>query len=279
MKTLSILRLCLLLVAFGLSAISTAETMQLEKIELQHIPARDVIPLIKPFLAENAVISAKGYTIIVKTTAENMPQVKALIHDLDIPTKQLQITVSLDPGVILQNPVANKPQQAQPDDKASGNNKSTTGPKADPDAALLYKTKGHEVSPGTQIIKVLQNRWSMIRTGQSIPVMKRTRNPDGTITESISYQQINQGLRIKPHLADQQVTLYVQPFYEADNPTKSGKKLYYKQEKVATAMLGKWFGLEATSGVPIPVDSNWIQQNQFAANPIPLIFLKVDIAP
>ena len=279
MKTLSILRLCLLLVAFGLSAISTAETMQLEKIELQHIPARDVIPLIKPFLAENAVISAKGYTIIVKTTAENMPQVKALIHDLDIPTKQLQITVSLDSSVTLQTPATNKSQQTAPDDKASGNNKSTTGPKADPDAALLYKTKGHEVSPGTQIIKVLQNRWSMIRTGQSIPVMKRTRNPDGTITESISYQQINQGLRIKPHLADQQVTLYVQPFYEADNPTKSGKKLYYKQEKVATAMLGKWFGLEATSGVPIPVDSNWIQQNQFAANPIPLIFLKVDIAP
>lgn len=279
MKTLSILRLCLLLVAFGLSAISTAETMQLEKIELQHIPARDVIPLIKPFLAEKTVISAKGYTIIVKTTAENMPQVKALIHDLDIPTKQLQITVSLDSSVTLQTPATNKFQQTAPDDKASGNNKSTTGPKADPDAALLYKTKGHEVSPGTQIIKVLQNRWSMIRTGQSIPVMKRTRNPDGTITESISYQQINQGLRIKPHLADQQVTLYVQPFYEADNPTKSGKKLYYKQEKVATAMLGKWFGLEATSGVPIPVDSNWIQQNQFAANPIPLIFLKVDIAP
>lgn len=279
MKTLSILRLCLLLVAFGLSAISTAETMQLEKIELQHIPAQDVIPLIKPFLVEKAVISAKGYTIIVKTTAENMPQVKALIHDLDIPTKQLQITVSLDSSVTLQTPATNKSQQTAPDDKASGNNKSTTGPKADPDAALLYKTKGHEVSPGTQIIKVLQNRWSMIRTGQSIPVMKRTRNPDGTITESISYQQINQGLRIKPHLADQQVTLYVQPFYEADNPTKSGKKLYYKQEKVATAMLGKWFGLEATSGVPIPVDSNWIQQNQFAANPIPLIFLKVDIAP
>ena len=276
MKTLSILRLCLLLVAFGLSAISTAETMQLEKIELQHIPARDVIPLIKPFLAEKAVISAKGYTIIVKTTAENMPQVKALIHDLDIPTKQLQITVSLDPGVILQNPVANKPQQAQPHDKTSGKSK---GPTAGSETTLLYKTKGHEVSPGTQFIKVLQNRWSMIRTGQSIPVMKRTRNPDGTITESISYQQINQGLRIKPHLADQQVTLYVQPFYEADNPTKSGKKLYYKQEKVATAMLGKWFGLEATSGVPIPVDSNWIQQNQFAANPIPLIFLKVDIAP
>lgn len=279
MKTLSILRLYLLLVAFGFCAISQAETMQLEKIELQSIPAHEIIPLVKPFLAENAAISAEGYTIILKTTAENMRQVKELIRDLDIPTKQLQVTVSLDPGVILQTPAANKSQQALPADKTPGKSKSATGPTTDSDTALLYKTKGHEVSPGTQIIKVLQNRWSMVRTGQSIPIKKRTRNPDGTITESLSYQQINQGLRIKPHLEGQQVTLYVQPFYEADNPNGSGRKIYYKQEKIANARLGRWFGLEITSGVPMPVDINWIKQNQIATKPIPLIYLKVDMAP
>lgn len=250
--------------------------MQLEKIELQSIPAHEIIPLIKPFLAENAVITAEGYTITLKTSAENMQQVKELIHDLDIPTNQLQITVSLDPGVILQAPTANKSQQALPADKTSGKSK---GPTADSDTDLLHKTKGREISPGTQIIKVLQNRWSMIRTGQSIPIKKRIRNPDGTITESISYQQVNQGLRIKPHLEDRQVTLYVQPFYEADNPTGLGRKIYYKQEKIANARLGSWFGLETTSGVPIPVDINWIKQNQNATNPIPLIYLKVDMAP
>jgi len=279
MKTLSILRLCLLLLAFVLSAITHAATMQVEKIELQHIPAQDVIPLIKPFLAENAALSAEGYTIVLKTTAENMQQVKELIHDLDIPTNQLQITVSLDPGVLLQTPATNKSQQALPADKTSDQDKSATGPTTAPDTTLIYKTKGREVSPGIQIIKVLQNQWSMIRTGQSMPVMKRIRNPDGTITESISYQQVNQGLRLKPQLSGQQITLYVQPFYEADNQTEPGGKLYYKQEKVAHAMLGKWFGLEATSGVPMPVDRNWIQQNQFAASPISLIYLKVDMAP
>lgn len=279
MKTLSLLRLYLLFVAFGLSGISQAETMQLEKIELQSVPAHDIIPLIEPFLTENAAITAEGYTIILKTSAENMRQVKELIRDLDLPTKQLQVTVSLDPGVILQTPAANKPQQALSADKTSGESISATGPTADSDATLLYKTKGHEVSPGTQIIKVLQNRWSMIRTGQSLPVMKRYRNPDGTITESVSYQQINQGLRIKPHLEGQQVTLYVQPFYEADDPTGSGKKIYYRQEKIANTRLGSWFGLEASSGVSIPVNIDWIQRNQLATNPIPLIYLKVDMAP
>lgn len=253
--------------------------MQLEKIELQSIPARDVIPLIKPFLAENATISAKGYTIIVKTTAENMRQVKKLILDIDIPTKQLHISVSLDPWVMLQSQKTNKSQQAPQAEKTAGENKSATSSTADADTIVTYKTTGREVDPGIQIIKVLQNRWSMVRTGQSIPIKKRTRNPDGTITESLSYQQINQGLRIKPHLEGRQVTLNVQPFYEADNQTGTGRKLYYKQEKVANAILGRWFGLEVTSGVPMPVDINWIKQNQIATKPIPLIYLKVDLAP
>ena len=280
MKTLPIPHLlCLLFIALSISAIAQAESMQLEKIELQSIPAQDVIPLIKPFLAGNAAISAEGYTINLQTTPENMRQVKKLIQDLDVPAKQLHISVSLDPWVILQSQIENKSQQAPQAEKTTGENKSAASPTADADTTVIYKTTGHEVMPGIQIIKVLQNRWSMIRTGQSIPIMKRTRNPDGTITESISYQQVNQGLRIKPQLADQAVTLYVQPFYEADNQTGPGKKLYYKQEKVATAKLGRWIGLEATSGVPIPVDINWIKQNQFATNPIPLIYLKVDLAP
>ena len=280
MKVLSNPRLlCILLVAIGLSATASAEPMQLEKIELQSIPAQDVIPLIKPFLAENAVISAEGYTITLQTTPDNMRQVKKLIQDLDIPTKQLHISVSLDPWVILQSQMINKSQQAPQAEKSTAEDKSAASPTADVDTTVIYKTTGREVIPGIQVIKVLQNRWSMIRTGQSIPIKKRTRNPDGTITESISYQQLNQGLRIKPQLTDQAVTLYVQPFYEADNQTGSGKKLYYKQEKVATAMLGKWIGLEATSGVPMPVNINWIKQNQIATNPIPLIYLKVDLAP
>ena len=271
--------LCVLFVAISISAIARAESMQVENIELQSAPAQDVIPLIEPFLAENAVISADEHTITLQTTPQNMREIKKLIRELDKPTKQLYISVSLDPWVILQSQMANKPQQTPQAEKITAGNKPTGSPAVDVDTPVLYKTTGREVIPGIQVIQVLQSRWSMVRTGQSIPIKQRTRNPDGTITESISYQQLNQGLRIKPQLTDQEVTLYVQPFYEADNQTGPGKKLYYKQEKVTTAMLGKWFGLEATSGAPMPVDINWIKQNQIAANPIPLIYLKVELAP
>lgn len=275
MRTLYLPRFCLLFIALSFSLIVQAETMQHEVIELEHMQAQEVIPLIQPFLAENGTIAAEGHSLILETTAENMQQVKILIHELDIPAKHLQISVSLDPGVILQSPAPNQTQPAQ----QTNNTTEVIKPAVAADSSLIYKTEGREVSPGIQIIKVLQDRWSMIRTGQSIPVINRMRNPDGTMTESVSHQQINQGLRIKPHLTDQQVTLYVQPFYEAENQTGPGTKLYYKQEKVTHAMLGSWLGLETTSGTAIPVDKAWLKQNQLAANPVSLIYLKIDLAP
>ena len=275
MKALFIPRLFLSFFVFSLGLTAHAETIQHEIIELQHMQAQEIIPLIRPFLAENGTISAEGRSLILETTAENMQQVKILIHELDIPGKQLQISVSLDPGVMHQSPAANAAQPAQQDDNTTDN----IEPAVDPNSTLVFKTKGREISPGIQVIKVLQDRWSMIRTGQSIPVINRVRNPDGTMTELVSYQQINQGLRIKPHLTDQQVTLYVQPFYEAENQTGPGTKLYYKQEKVTHAMLGSWLGLETTSGTAIPVDKTWLKQNQLAANPVSLIYIKIDIAP
>ena len=92
----------LLLLTGGFAFQAQAETMLLEDIELQHKPAGDIIPLIEPLLPENAVITGEGYKIILKTTAENLPQVKQLIAELDTPRQQLQIAVSLDPAVLQQ---------------------------------------------------------------------------------------------------------------------------------------------------------------------------------
>jgi hypothetical protein len=75
----------LLLLTGGFAFQALAEAMLLEDIELQHKPAGDIIPLIEPLLPENAVISGEGYKIILKTTAENLPQVKQLIAELDTP--------------------------------------------------------------------------------------------------------------------------------------------------------------------------------------------------
>lgn len=258
----------------GFVSQARAETMLVEKIELQHKPAGDIIPLIEPFLAENAVISGEGYKIILKTSAENMPQVKQLVAELDIPPQQLQISVSLDPAVLQQETTQSAFTTEMP-----GKDKTSPPPISRSDTTQIYRTKGRQAAAGLQVIQVLQHRWSMIRTGQSIPVINRVRNPDGTITESISYQQVNQGLRIRPHLSGEEVILSVQPFYEAASRSDTGQQLYYKQERQIKIRLGNWVSIDTGTGSLIQTANNKAQQNPTAATSTSLIYIRVDVAP
>lgn len=271
-----LIRLLVLLLSLTSSAhvLAQTETMLLETVKLEHKPAGDIIPLIEPFLPENAVVSGEGYKIILKTTAENMPQVKQLITDLDNPLQQLQISVSLNPVVLQQAITAPSSTAASPNQQPATSPAITAS-----DTTRIYKTRGLQVAGKIQVVQVLQDRWSMIHTGQAIPMTKRTRNPDGTVTESISYQQINQGLRIRPHLSGEEVILSIQAFYEAASQNGSGQELYYKSEQQTKAWLGTWISIDATTGGRTHLEDNKSLQNRTSPLTTSLIYLKVDIAP
>ena len=267
------LMVILLMLTSSLATHAEEESLLLEKITLQHKPAGDIIPLIEPFLPENAVISGDGYKIILKTTVESMPQIKQLIADLDTPLQQLQISVSLNPEVLAQGDTPPAPPAG-----TEAKDKTETPAVSRADTTRLYATTGQETITGIQVIQVLQDRWSHIRTGQSIPVINRVRNPDGTITESISYQQVNQGLRLRPHLAGNEVLLSVQPFYEAASRSGTGQQLYYKQEKQTKTRLGHWISIDTVTGSLIQTDSKPLQSP--APSPATaLIYIKVDLEP
>ncbi len=264
----------LLLLTGNTSVLGQGEAMLLETIKLEHKPAGDILPLVEPLLPENAVIRGEGYKIILKTTAGNMPQIKQMIADLDAPLQQLQITVSLDPSV-LQQDTTTATSLSDTTDQKSANQRAITAS----DTTQVYKTTGQQVAGGIQVIKVLPDRWSVIRSGQAIPVIQRTRNPDGTITESVHYRQVNQGLRLRPQLSDENITLTIQPFYEAASQTGEGQQLYYQPEKQTITRLGSWIGIDTNTGSQVQMDKKQLQQHRNPATPASLIYLKVDAAP
>jgi len=148
MKMLINLVVMLLVLASSFASHAQAEAMLLEKIKLQHKPAGDIIPLIEPFLPENAVISGEGYKIILKTTAENMPQVKQLIADLDTPLQQLRISVSLDPAVLQQETTKSASPAEIP-----GNDKTGPPSISQSDTTRSYNTKAEKPQPAFRLFK------------------------------------------------------------------------------------------------------------------------------
>lgn len=81
-----------LLIALSVSSASQS----IHYIDLQHRPASELIPLIKPMLEPGEAISGDGYQLFIKTSSQRKQTLKGLILNLDKTVKIFRITVSDD---------------------------------------------------------------------------------------------------------------------------------------------------------------------------------------
>ena len=232
------------LLALLLFAVSTNlwSAMIIETIKLLHRPADEVIPIVKPMLAPGASITGTGYKLIIKSTPENISQIQAVLEEIDINQNQLKVTVSMgDPH--RGNPTAGNSSSRQEQHGSvaieAGTDKKT---KVD---ARVYQTERKNDDSTMQVMSVAEGYWARIAMGQSIPIATRTRNPDGTVTESITYQQIMTGYQVMPRIHDDKVTLTIRPISQSAD--SSGTIETNELETTITGKLGEWLFLGATN--------------------------------
>jgi len=233
------------LLALLLFAVSTNlwSAMIIETIKLLHRPADEVIPIVKPMLAPGASITGTGYKLIIKSTPENISQVQAVLEEIDINQNLLKVTVSMGNPIGGGNPTTGNSSSRQEQHGSvaieAGTDKKT---KID---ARVYQTDRKNEDSTMQVMSVAEGYWARIAMGQSIPIAARTRNPDGTVTESITYQQIMTGYQVMPRTHDDKVTLTIRPISQsADN---SGTIETNELETTITGKLGEWLFLGDTN--------------------------------
>lgn len=272
---LAVVLLLAALVPPGPTALAAA-TLQVHTLQLQYQRAAEIIPLVQPFLPEHGVITGEGQELMIRTTPANLQEIEKLVRQLDTPLRQLQITVSVNPP---------GPQQNLPRNPATADVPAADGERPAPAGASgvirQYRTEGRQLAPGMQTIQVLEKNWAMIKTGQAVPVVSRTRNPDGTVTETITYQQLNQGLRLRPELVGDKVILEVQPFYEAESRSGGGRQVYFKAATTVQARLGQWLALASSSGRLLA--SEQITQKSYRTQrhheTDTALYIRIDLAP
>ncbi len=270
----------LLAVYFSVITITAALEMIVETVRLNNKPAADIIPLVKPFLPEYAIVSGDGYKILVKTTPANMQEVKQLIADLDTPVHQLEISLSYNSEVMKQNlKKKNKPATSDVTAPTDDVTIRIHKPGMPAESSRYYKTEGRQVEPGLYTLQVLEDRWATVRTGEAVPIVERHINPDGTVTESIRYRQINSGFHVKPTLHGNVVTLAIATFSEKESKKGGGKIATYKTTSTVNTRLGEWIPLSATTGKPVTLAGKKVHQTQRQGERQRLIYLKVDIVP
>src|SRR6478735_9601175 len=86
------------ILAFCLALASAASLGQgaIEVIPLRHRTAEQVIPVLQPLLAPGGALSGQYNQLIVRTSPENLAQIRQVLESIDKPSRRLMISVRFD---------------------------------------------------------------------------------------------------------------------------------------------------------------------------------------
>ena len=242
-----------------------AQNFDLDIINLQHRSAEEVVPLLQPFLIPEAVATARGYKLIIKSTPENLTEIRKLIKELDTQLHQLTISVSIGHYEVQQENATEAELKTKINDddttlqaETGGitpiENSTTMGniirvekktDKATISAKLkTKKTTTRREKPVHQTVRTSEGQWATIRTGQAVPVVQRSQNPDGTVTQTIKYHSATSGFSVLPRLQpNNRVLLYIRPSRTMRSREGGGKFDIQSMETTIEGKLGEWIAL------------------------------------
>lgn len=228
---------------------------ELEIINLNHRPASEIIPVIKPLLDKDGSLSGEQYVLFINTSQKNLLQLKPVISMLDADLRQLSIIIMQESEVTM---------------KRNGFKLSGVLPKKT--KAKVYSTQHAANNLRQQQIRVTEGQWASIQTGISVPSISRSKNANGTITESIQYQTIVTRLKIKPQIIGNKVNLKIE--------SSIGDKAASTTRRLNTNIQGNLNEWIALGGIRSAVDnssSGFIFSTQHNSNSMKQIFIKINI--
>ena len=276
MKRYPALVLLVMLFTFG-RAVGAAEPLAVQSVRLTHQPAENILPLMRGVLMPGAAIEGKGDAIVIRARKSDLPALVELVASLDTPLHQFEILVSVDPAVLKENLPTLPPS---PEAETGYEERIRITRPGEPRTSIkTYRTHGRKLAPGTYAIRVLEDKWAVIKTGKTIPVASRRLNPDGTVTESIEYRQLNRGLRLKPQLVGGKIVLAIQPFDETESRSGGGQLQQHMASTTVAVSPGEWVALGAVSGQPRRIARGKIASTRRELPDDYDLFVKVEVVP
>ncbi|GAB4348197.1 MAG: secretin N-terminal domain-containing protein [Gammaproteobacteria bacterium] len=221
----------------------------LEIIELKHRTAEQLIPLLRPFVVEGGTLTGRGNQLIVKTTPENLREIKKLLTNLDKALQQVVITVLQGEAVRL----AEDEAQLRAALGIGSHGRIEAGrPDMEGNSAELRirRTRSRHRREDVQRVRVLEGSAATLFLGQAIPLGSRTitRSPRGAeVTDSVEYRELRTGVAVIPRLSGDRVTLEITTRRDALSPSGAGRIDTGGIQTTVSGRLGEWIELGGIS--------------------------------
>ena len=242
-----------LLVLFAPQAMAQATV--LEVITLNYRTAEQVIPLIQPMLAREGSVSGMQNQLIVRTTPENLEEIRRILASVDAMPRRLLITVRQDTdsdrnrnAAEVSGSVGN--ERARVTIPGSGDRRGGSVVLGDGDDRLragVLDSRSTASDRNTQTLQVLEGNAAFIRVGQSMPVPRRqviqtviNGQVVSRVVDSVEYRDVDSSFQVVPRVAGERVTLDINPRNDTLNRRIPGTVNVQRVATTVSGRLGEW---------------------------------------
>ncbi len=271
-----------LLFAIALSWFATTQAQQtvLEVIELNYRNADQVIPMLKPLLAPGGTISGMQNRIIVRTTPQNLAELRKVLDVVDAMPRKLTISVRQQSNASgtgteaeISGSIGN--DRARATVPGTGSNQGgTVVIRGGDDKVRGRESQSQSVAndSSVQTLQVLEGNEAFIQVGQSVPV--RSQSAQGS--ETIQYRDAGAGFYVRPRVSGNQVTLSISTRRDSVADPNTGAINVQHVDTVISGRLGEWLELGGIAQESVQRDSGTVYRRSVGGQEERRVFLKVD---
>ena len=278
--------------AIFLSMVATVQAQQtvLEVIELKYRSADQIVPMLKPLLAPGGTISALQNRVIVRTTPQNLAELRKVLDAVDTMPKRLVISVRQEAagtGLASEAEVSGSigTDGARVTVPGSRSNQGAGAQVRKGDNVVrgrVLSSQSAATDRGVQTVQVLEGNEALIRVGQSVPI--RSGNViltplSAQISESVEYRDVDTGFRVRPRVNGDRVTLEISSRRDtlADPNTQTFN--VQRIDTVVSGRLGEWMDIGGVDQSRVQNEGSTLSRRTGSVSDDRKVFVKVDLVP
>ncbi|MFP4079589.1 MAG: hypothetical protein ACLFTM_03000 [Ectothiorhodospira sp.] len=181
---------------------------------LEHRPAEELLPLLRPLMGSGEVLTGQGFRLVVRAHPDTLAELEAVIRALDTEPARLRIHVRWG--------------------ERSGDTR---------DGRRITTRREEDV----RSLQVLEGQSALVRTQQTLPrgTARLVPVPGGMAVEPhLGRQRLESGFLVTPRLMPSgQVRLAIRSVRERPDPAGGGRSRGQAVETTISAPLGEWIPL------------------------------------
>lgn len=268
------------MIMLALALAVQAQQTVLEVIELNYRNADQVIPMLKPLLAPGGTISGMQNRIIVRTTPQNLAELRKVLDVVDAMPHKLLISVrqqSTASGMASEAEVSGSigNDRARATVPGTGSNQGGTVVIRRGDDHVrgrVSQSQSAASDSSVQTLQVLEGNEAFIQVGQSVPV--RSQSAQGS--ETVQYRDAGAGFYVRPRVSGNQVTLSISTRRDSVADPNTGTLNVQRVDTMVSGRLGEWIELGGIAQESVQRDSGAVYRRSVSGQDDRRVFLKVD---